>query len=49
MTSIFSDLVELCIEIFIDDFCALEYFWDNYLTNLEKVLKGYIEKNLAFY
>ena len=47
MISIFSDLVEQCVEIFMDDFSVVESSCDNYLTKLEKVLKRCREKNLT--
>ena len=47
MISIFFDLVEKCMEIFIDDFSVFECSFDNRLTNLEKASKRYREKILT--
>ncbi|KAL4295501.1 hypothetical protein GQ457_12G016160 [Hibiscus cannabinus] len=47
MTAIFSDLNEDCLEIFMDDFSTLRDKFDNYLSNLEKVLKRCKETNLV--
>ena len=47
MISIFSDLVEQCMEAFMDDFSIFGSSFVNYLTNLEKVLKRFREKNLT--
>ncbi|KAL4385101.1 hypothetical protein GQ457_15G018550 [Hibiscus cannabinus] len=47
MTSIFSDLNEDCLEIFMDDFSTFGEDFDNCLSNLEKVIKRCKEKNLV--
>ena len=39
MIAIFSNMVERSIEIFIDDFSIVEASFDDYLSNLELVLK----------
>ena len=39
MMSIFSDLIENCIEIFMDDFTVYSNSFDQYLHHLTKVLK----------
>ena len=46
MISIFSDLVEKCMKIFMDDFSIFRSSFDDYLSNLRKVLERYREKNL---
>ena len=47
MMSIFSDLVEEVMEIFMDDFSVYGYSFEKCLENLETVLKRCKEKNLA--
>ncbi|KAL4284010.1 hypothetical protein GQ457_16G015110 [Hibiscus cannabinus] len=47
MTAIFSDLNEDCLEIFMDDFSTFGEDFDNFLSNLEKVLKRCKETNLV--
>ena len=47
MISIFSDLVEQCMEIFMDDFSVFGSSFNNCLINLEKGLKRCREKNLT--
>ncbi|KAL4302313.1 hypothetical protein GQ457_10G008720 [Hibiscus cannabinus] len=47
MTTIFSDLNEDCLEIFMDDFSTFGEDFDNCLSNLEKVLKRCKETNLV--
>ncbi|KAL4386389.1 hypothetical protein GQ457_09G017220 [Hibiscus cannabinus] len=47
MTAIFSDLNEDCLEIFMDDFSTFGEYFDNCLSNLEKVLIRYKERNLV--
>jgi len=47
MVSIFSDLVEQCIKIFIDHFSMFGSFFDDCLSNVKKVLKRCREKNLT--
>lgn len=46
--AIFSDLVEKCIEVFMDDFSVFGSSFDNCLGNLEMVLKRCEESNLVF-
>jgi len=46
MLSIFSDMVECFLEIFMDDFSVFGNSFDNCLTNLKKVLSKCEEKNL---
>jgi hypothetical protein len=46
MLSIFSDMVECFLEIFMDDFSVFGDSFDDCLTNLEKVLSRCKEKNL---
>ncbi|KAL4386793.1 hypothetical protein GQ457_09G017280 [Hibiscus cannabinus] len=46
MTAIFSDLNE-CLEIFMDDLSTFGEDFDNYLSNLEKVLIRFKETNLV--
>jgi len=38
MFSIFSDLVEQCMKIFMDDFFVFGSSFDDYLSNMRKVL-----------
>ena len=45
--SIFSDLVEEAMEIFMDDFSMYGSSFENCLKNLETVLKRCQDKNLA--
>jgi hypothetical protein len=47
MLSIFSDMVKLFLEIFMDDFSVFGDSFDDCLTNLEKVLSRCEEKNLV--
>jgi hypothetical protein len=47
MLSIFSDMVERFLEIFMDDFSVFSDSFDDCLTNLEKVLSRCEEKNLV--
>jgi hypothetical protein len=47
MLSIFSDMVERFLEIFMDDFSVFGDSFYDCLTNLEKVLSRYEEKNLV--
>jgi hypothetical protein len=47
MLSIFSDMVECFLDIFMDDFSIFNDSFDDCLTNLEKVLNRYEEKNLV--
>ena len=45
--SIFSDLVEEVMEIFMDDFSMYGTSFESYLENLETVLQRCKDKNLA--
>ena len=47
MMSIFSDMIENCIEIFMDDFTVYGDSYDQCLNNLSKVLKRCIDTNLV--
>jgi hypothetical protein len=47
MLNIFSDMVEHFLKIFMDDFSVFGYSFDDYLTNLKKVLSRCEEKNLG--
>ncbi|XP_042038541.1 uncharacterized protein LOC121784475 [Salvia splendens] len=47
MMSIFSDLLEECIEIFMDDFTVYESSFETFLANLDLVLQRCGEKNLV--
>nr|KYP39435.1 Retrovirus-related Pol polyprotein from transposon 412 family [Cajanus cajan] len=47
MLAIFADLVEKCIEVFMDDFSVFGSSYDVCLENLELVLKRCIETNLV--
>jgi len=47
MISIFSDLVEQCMKIFMNDFSVFGSSFDDCLSNLRKVLERYREKNLT--
>jgi hypothetical protein len=47
MLSIFSDMVECFLEIFMDDFSVFGDSFEDYLTNLENVLSRCEEKNLV--
>ena len=47
MMSIFSDLLEVCIEIFVDDFTVYGNSFDSCLANLYLVLRRCQEKNLV--
>jgi len=47
MLSLFSDMVERFLEIFMDDFSIYGDSFDQYLHNLELILKQYTEKNLT--
>ena len=48
MISMFSDLVEEAMEIFMDDFSVYGSSFENCLENLETVLQRCQDKNLAF-
>jgi len=45
--SIFFDMIEQCIEVFMDDFSIFGSLFDKYLANLTKVLQRCREKNLT--
>ena len=45
--AIFVDMVEKCIEVFIDDFSVFGASFENCLSNLEKVLQRCEESNLV--
>ncbi|XP_020203761.1 uncharacterized protein LOC109789258 [Cajanus cajan] len=47
MLAIFSDLVEKCIEVFMDDFSVFGSSFDTCLDNLDTVLKRCVETNLV--
>jgi len=47
MISIFSDLVEQCMKIFMDDFSVFGSSFDECLSNLRKVSERYREKILT--
>ena len=47
MLAIFANMVEKCIEVFMDDFSIFRPALDCWLTNLELVLRRCIEANLV--
>jgi len=47
MLDIFSDLVEKCIEVFMDDFSMFGSSFDHCLCNLKSVLQKCVETNLV--
>ncbi|GAA0185536.1 hypothetical protein LIER_32824 [Lithospermum erythrorhizon] len=47
MMAIFSDLIEKCIEIFMDDFFGFGSSFDNFLFNLGLLMKRCDETNLV--
>ena len=47
MVSIFSDLLESCMEVFMDDFIVYGSSFDTCLDNLSRVLDRCIETNLV--
>jgi hypothetical protein len=47
MMSIFSDMIEEIMEVFMDDFSIYEKTFDDYLENLDKVLQRCKEKHLV--
>ena len=47
MFSIFSDLLDDCVEVFMDDFSVYGTDFSNYLDNLSKVLDRCIEYGLV--
>ena len=47
MMTIFSDMVEKSIEVFMDDFSVIGYSFDECLEIIRLVLKRYMETNLA--
>ena len=48
MVSIFSDLLENCMEVFMDDFTVYGADFDSCLHNLSRVLSRCIKTNLVF-
>jgi len=47
MFAIFADMIEKCIEVFMDDFSVFGSSFDDCLTNLDLVLKRCVETNLV--
>ena len=47
MLSIFSDFIEKCIEVFMDDFTLYGSSFDTCLENLDKILNRCIQSNLV--
>jgi len=47
MLAIFSDLIEKCIEVFMDDFSVFGATFEDCLENLDTVLKRCVETNLV--
>ena len=47
MMSIFSDMIEEIMEVFMDDFLVYGKTFDHCLDNLDKVLQQYQEKDLV--
>ena len=47
MLAIFSDMVEKCIEVFMDDFSVFGPLFESFLKNLEMVLQRCLETNLV--
>ena len=47
MMSIFSDMIEEIMEVFMDDFLVYGKTFDHYLENLDKVLQRCQEKDLV--
>nr|XP_016475455.1 PREDICTED: RNA-directed DNA polymerase homolog [Nicotiana tabacum] len=47
MMTIFTDMVEDIIEVFMDDFSVLGYSFDDCHKNLKRVLKRFVETNLG--
>ena len=47
MTAIFSDFCEKIVEVFMDDFSAYETSFDDFLSNLDRVLHRCEETNLV--
>ncbi|GKA00539.1 reverse transcriptase domain-containing protein [Tanacetum coccineum] len=47
MTTIFHELIEDNVEVFIDDFSVFGSSFDHFLKNLEKMLKSFEETNLV--
>ena len=45
MVSIFTDMIEHFLEVFMDDLIVFEISFDDCRDNLENVLKGCVEKN----
>jgi len=49
MMAIYADMVEKCIEVFMDYFSVFGASFENYLANLEKVLQHCEESNLVLH
>jgi len=47
MISIFSDMIEQCIKVFMDDFSVFSSSFDDYLANLTRGLRRSREKNMT--
>jgi len=47
MLNIFTDFLENCIEVFIDDFTVYGSSFDTCLDNLDRVLNRFVESNLV--
>ncbi|XP_075106755.1 uncharacterized protein LOC142179780 [Nicotiana tabacum] len=47
MLAIFTDIVEAIMEVFMDDFLVVRNSFNDYLTNLRRVLKRCVETNLV--
>jgi hypothetical protein len=47
MMSIFSDMIEVIMEVFMDDFSINGKTFNDFLENLDKVLQRYEEKHLV--
>jgi predicted DNA-binding protein YlxM (UPF0122 family) len=45
--SIFSDMIEKIIKVFMDDFSVYRKTFDDCLKNLDKILQRYEEKHLV--
>jgi hypothetical protein len=47
MMSIFSDMIEEIMEVFMDDFSVIGKTFDHFLKNLDKILQRSQEKDLV--
>ena len=47
MLSIFNDMIENCLKVFMDDLTVLGNSFDTSLDNVERVLERYKEKGLV--